>query len=299
MSYASRLQDGHIAIYLLHGVIERQTALVRNYTRKHLERDYFAAFIRELRAAGTPISMDDVLRYSRDGGPLPPRPFAITFDDGFHNNLSVAAPVLAEQNVPATFYVTSSFVDQNRMGWIDRIEYAIERRPSGSLELPWGRRDYSGVENSKALLSEIRRHVKQDRRLEPDDVASDIQRQLGFEPVFCSDDPLDRKLTWDEVRELDSDPLFTVAGHSHTHRILEYLDDATLQWEIDTSIGLLRDKSGIVSRHYSYPEGMQYCYSQRVIDCLRSRGVECSPSAEDGVNAVPADPFHLKRIMVV
>jgi len=42
--------------------------------------------------------------------PLPPRPFVVTFDDGFVDTLTVAAPVLARHGAPATVYVTTGFI---------------------------------------------------------------------------------------------------------------------------------------------------------------------------------------------
>lgn len=299
MKYETRLRDNEVAIFLLHGVTRPHGCRVRNYTRKHLESDYFAGFVRALRAHGNPVSMEDIRRHYVEGTALPPRAFAITFDDGFENNLSVAAPILADERVPATFYITTDFVDRNRMAWIDRIEFAVEQRESGRLRLPWGERRFDGDSQRRELLSEIRVNVKRDRNMDSDALATDVQHQLGVPVTSSSDHPLDRKLTWAQVQELARDPLYIVAGHSHTHRILEYLPDAELLRDIDLSLDLLKRKAGIVSRHYSYPEGMAYCFSDRVIGALQQRGIECCPSAEDGVNGPGADLFRLKRIMVV
>ncbi|MFH1452519.1 MAG: hypothetical protein ABIH00_00885 [Armatimonadota bacterium] len=51
--------------------------------------------------------------------------------------------------------------------------------------------------------------------------------------------------------------------------------------------------------HYSYPEGLDYCYSDEVINMLKEYGIKCSPTAIDGVNKVGDDLFHLKRVAVV
>lgn len=298
-AYAQRLGDDTLAIFLFHGVTRPHGCAVRNYTRKHIEPDHFASILRALKAAGgRPVSMQDVLDHHDAGTPLPPRAFAITFDDGFHNNLDVAAPILAEEGIPATFYVTTDFVDRNRMGWIDRIEFAVEQHPTGRLRLPWGDREFSGDEARRVLLSEIRTRVKSDASMDADALATAIQVQLGVEPTFSSNHLLDRKLNWEEVARLAAGPGFIVAGHSHTHRILEYLDDESLEAEIATSIDLLAQRAGIRSPHYSYPEGQSYCYSDRVIDVLARHGVRCSPSAIDGVNAAGTSPFHLRRVMV-
>ena len=60
----------------------------------------FDAVIGELARRGTPLSMDEVLSHCETGTPFPKGAFAVTFDDGFENNLSVARPVLEEHRVP-------------------------------------------------------------------------------------------------------------------------------------------------------------------------------------------------------
>lgn len=299
MNYPSRISDHQIAIFLFHGVTLPVECAVRNYTRKHIERDYFATVLRGLKRAGTPVSMNDILNHRELGIPLPPRPFAVTFDDGFRNNLSVAAPVLVDEHVPATFYISTDFVERNRMSWIDRIEFAVEQCIDAELQLPWGRRRFRGDEERRAFLSEIRHIVKNDLRIDGEKLATDVQVQLGVAITYSSSHPLDQKLGWNDVRTLAAEPLFIVGGHGHSHVILDSLTDQDLECELDTGMRLLQEKAAIHGPHYSYPEGMPNCYSARVIDALKRRGVRCCPSAVDGVNDSTADLFHLKRVMVV
>lgn len=299
MNYSSRIADNHIAIFLFHGVTLPVDCAVRNYTRKHIERDYFAAVLRTLKQTGTPVSMNDILNHRELGIPLPSRPFAVTFDDGFRNNLSVAAPVLVDEQVPATFYITTDFVERNRMSWIDRIEFAVEQCVQAEVQLPWGPRRFRENEARRAFLSEIRQVVKRDLMIDAEKLATDIQAQLGVAITYSSSHPLDQKLDWSEVRALAAEPLFTVGGHGHSHAILASLGQKDLECELDTGMRLLKEKAAVHGPHYSYPEGMPNCYSARVIEALRQRGIRCCPSAVDGVNDTTADLFHLKRVMVV
>jgi peptidoglycan/xylan/chitin deacetylase (PgdA/CDA1 family) len=301
MNYAARLRSDRFVIFLFHGVISQQTHAVRNYNRKHLEADYFADSLKCLLAAGGhPTSLDEVVAAHAAGEDLPPQSFIVTFDDGFLNNLTVAAPILADLSIPATFYVTSDFIESNRMSWVDRIEWAVERLPSGRLSLPWAAQaTFADNDSKRTLLSDIRVHVKSDRTITMDDLASDIQRQLGLPETWSSDDPLDQKMTWGQVAELAAHPLFEVGGHSHTHGILAFLDEPELEKEINLSIAMLRDKAGIAPRHYSYPEGLEHCYSDMVIDKLKARGVVICPSAIDGDNNRVSDLFHLRRVMAI
>lgn len=47
--------------------------------------------------------------------PLPASPVVITFDDGFADNLEVAAPLLTARSLVATFYVTTGYVGRPAM----------------------------------------------------------------------------------------------------------------------------------------------------------------------------------------
>lgn len=298
--YASFLEAGRVAIFLFHGVIREKRHVIRNYTQKHLLLDRFVAVLRELRdAGGVPVSMDEIVAARRSGRSLPSRAFAITFDDGFENNLSVAAPVLVEHGIPATFYVTTRFVAENGSSWIDLCEAAVDARSSFVLQAFSPELDgaYARRDEKISLLERIRRLVKNDRSIDPYAFAARFREALGagaLEP----DPDLDRKMTWAELRTLAAERSFTVGGHGHTHRILEFLDDAELEDEVVLSLAKLRGHLGTRVEHYSYPEGLAHCYSPRVIAVLERHGIVCSPTAEHGTNGSGEDLFHLKRIMV-
>lgn len=293
------LAEDELTIFLFHGVVTAHRHHVRNYTRKHVDAASFRATLRDLADAGNAVTMDDVVQAHRAGRPLPPRAYAITFDDGFRNNLTVAAPILREMRTPATFYVTTSFVAEDRMSWIDRIENAVEATPVVDIALPppLGRRRAATPTEKQALLSDIRIHVKGTASVDPDAYADDAVCLLG-RPI-TKDPELDAKLTWADVRALADDPLFIVGGHTHTHRIMTHLDPDALDEEIETSLGLLRAHTGREVRHYSYPEGQPDCYSADVIARLKARGIVCSPTAIPGRNPRGTDPFELRRIPVV
>jgi len=297
--YANKLSDDAFAIFLFHGVIRQQRHSVRNYTTKHLLLDRFRVVLNDLATHGTPVSLPDIVDATVSGEKLPKRSFAITFDDGFENNFSVAAPVLAQLKIPATFYVTTNFIESNGASWIDIIEHVVETKSEFSLSLPFAELNgsYAGRDQKLDLLNRIRRVVKSDSQINPYEFAEEIKRQLGVQAFEC-DQELDQKMSWHQVRELAADSLFTIGGHGETHRILEYLDQHDLEQEIANCMTALRCNLQTEVLHFSYPEGLAYCYSQRVINEIRTHGIVCAPTAEPGVNHVGDDLFRLKRIMV-
>lgn len=299
-SWADWLQPGRLAFFLFHGVIPARRPGVRNYTQKHLATDEFRTIVECLCAQGTPVCAGQVLAaMTGDARPLPDRAFLISFDDGFRNNLTIAAPILRDLSVPAIVYVTTDFVQHQTASWIDLIEFAVEQTDAPALSLPWEQtqRPVASVAQRRALLDEVRRVLKSRHDLDPYEHATAIMRAAGTR-TFVPDPLLDAKLRWDEVRELDRDPLWTVGGHTRTHRILAFLEPDDLRAELDDSIGALEHELGHPLVHFSYPEGTTASYSQRVIDELKARGIQMSPTAEAGLNKAGDDPFHLRRILV-
>lgn len=79
-------------------------------TIKHFENDldyilkYFA-----------PISLTDLIAHQRDGKKLPARAFHLTFDDGFREMHDIVSPILLRKEIPATFFINSSFTDNKEL----------------------------------------------------------------------------------------------------------------------------------------------------------------------------------------
>ena len=211
---AMRLGDGHIAIFLFHGVIKKQTHTVRNYTRKHIELEWFARCIQRLNSEGTCLTMDQVLHHCKSNDATPPKAFAITFDDGFENNLSIAAPVLYAEKVPATIYITTSFVENNSMSWIDRIEQAVEETKLSKLKTHWSGEiyDLSTIEKRITFLREVRNYAKGSSIGSPIGLADELCSELGdMDSQECCDS-LDKKISWEQIKSMHSSDLISFDG---------------------------------------------------------------------------------------
>jgi hypothetical protein len=93
-----------VPILLYHAVTDDPSDFIAPYTvspatfRRHL--DAVAA------TGATTLTVSDFLA-ARAGGTLPERPVLVTFDDGYRDTLTAAAPALAERGMVATTYVTT------------------------------------------------------------------------------------------------------------------------------------------------------------------------------------------------
>jgi peptidoglycan/xylan/chitin deacetylase (PgdA/CDA1 family) len=298
---ASCLTDSAVAVFLFHGVTPRGEFGVRNYTGKHLAKGSFVDIIRHLAESGHPASMDDLLAHVTGVEQCPARSFVITFDDGFWNNVSVAAPVLSDFGVPATFYVTSDFIDLGAMSWVDRIEAAVASTSLSEIGCPHpieGTHRIASTEDRIRFMSMVRLEVKGNPRTDADKFADLLVDLLLSGRSANTIEVLDRKLSWEDVRRLEADPLFTVGGHGRTHRILGYLDPLEMRSELEHCIGQLRTCGGAKAEHFSYPEGFVGSFSTEMIEILGELSVTTGVTTEPGSNNRGQDAMTLKRYFV-
>ncbi len=62
-------------------------------------------------------------------------------------------------------------------------------------------------------------------------------------------------LTWDEIKQLDSEPQITIGAHTHTHPVLSHLNDSDAYNEIVTPKLILEKKLNHSINHFSFPFG--------------------------------------------
>ena len=116
---------------------------ILNFHRVHAERD--PIFPQEMHAAAfrerlgwvqawfnvLPLA-EAVTALAR--GRLPERALALTFDDGYADNVAVALPVLQEMGMHATFFIAAAYIDGGRM-WNDTVIEAVRGAPGTQLDL--------------------------------------------------------------------------------------------------------------------------------------------------------------------
>lgn len=69
----------------------------------------------------------DGLVTALDAGDVPSFSTAITFDDGYADNLSLAKPMLEEMRAPATMFLTTGAIGLLRPFWWDELAELVFR----------------------------------------------------------------------------------------------------------------------------------------------------------------------------
>jgi peptidoglycan/xylan/chitin deacetylase (PgdA/CDA1 family) len=187
--------------------------------------------------------------------PICGRPFAaLSFDDGYRDNVEHAWPVLKRHGAPWTLFVTVDFAEgQGRLWWLEleetiaRLERVVLPGDSVVLDLP----SRTPAEKQSAFEA-VYRHLRTgpERRLRT--ATADLARQAGVDPGQLA---ANLCLGWTEIRALAREPDVSIGAHTLSHPILAKCDAAIALREIAGSRTLIEQRLGRPVRHLAYPFG--------------------------------------------
>jgi len=126
----------------------------------------FAEMLQRLARECHVIPLSDLVRTLECGGAIEPRTVVITFDDGYRDNLKVAAPLLARHGLPATFFIATGHVDSGRpfpwdgsSGADNPVMTWDEVRELAGMGFAIGAHTVNHVNLGKATLAEARAEI--------------------------------------------------------------------------------------------------------------------------------------------
>ena len=68
---------------------------------------------------------------------------------------------------------------------------------------------------------------------------------------------------------MNNDKLTEFGGHSHNHNILGHLNEKMWKNEISKSLKFIQNKTEIKVKHYSFPEGFESSFNNKMIKFLK------------------------------
>jgi peptidoglycan/xylan/chitin deacetylase (PgdA/CDA1 family) len=225
-------------------------------------------------------------------GALPRNGLAITFDDGYRDNLTHAAPVLARYGLPATIFIASGFVGGKVVPWFDRVAQAFKATRVAAYRTPWGEEVGLGTtEDRIAGLGRVLEHMK---RLSDDDLRSLVERvwvELGVtgEGAFKN-----LMLSWDDVHALGGLG-FRIGAHTVTHPILSRVSRGRVEAEVRDSRAMIAAACGRPPLAFAYPNGGSADYTEMVGRVVREAGFTCAATTRFGVNTTETPRYELRR----
>lgn len=224
-------------------------------------------------------------------GSLPERALCITFDDGYANNLTVAAPILAERGLPATVFVATGYLGGGRM-FNDTVIEAIRQAPDELDLKPFGlgRLLLHDLAARRAAVNYLLGQFK----YRPADERRRLSEQLA--ELAAAALPCNLMLDEAQVRELQRRGI-EIGAHTVTHPILTRLDPEAARREIVESKRALEEMIGARVTAFAYPNGRPTTdYGPTHVSLAAEAGFSVAVSTAWGAATRASDVFQLPRI---
>ena len=223
---------------------------------------------------------------------LPPRAACITFDDGYADNLTLAAPILKKHGLHATFFIATAYLNGGRM-FNDSVIEAVRRSPLETINLKvmgFGTFDIASNAAKTHAISQILPQVKYLPLERREEAVARIA-----ELAQCGPLPDNLMMTTEQLKALHAAGM-EIGGHTARHPIIAKLNADMVRKEISTGKEYLEQTLNARIRLFAYPNGkpgIDYLPGQAAI--VRDLGFDAAVSTQWGSATQSSDVFQLPR----
>ena len=279
---------------------------------------HFAEHLEVLQKHAYPMSLKQLTQAHRNGT-VPHQAVVVTFDDGYADNLYNAKPLRECYNLPATVFVATGQVGQNREFWWDELERVFlqpGRLPqrlclgSNGSTYQWElgaaadycEDDYQGDRDRKAWEgqpgSRLSLYYSIWQRLQP---LPEDQRQKALDEILTWATaelvarPTHRSLVPEEVFTLGQGGLVEIGAHTVTHPFLSAHSVAFQRDEIQSSKAYLEEFLDCPVTSFAYPFGD---YTAETVLLIREAGFACACSTVEATVWQNSDCFQFPRFRI-
>jgi peptidoglycan/xylan/chitin deacetylase (PgdA/CDA1 family) len=275
-----------------------------------VDPETFASQMETLARDWSPISLEELVEgFQRRR--LPERAVAVTFDDGYADNLEVAAPILLEHAIPVTLFVAPGLIDSGGPLWWDELASLLleparlpstltlssgnghhwrippvgdEETRSGSTLNPWDAPTGTRLRAFYEVWLTLRALDAPKRDAALDEIADWSDTHRRSERVL---------LTWEQLREFAALPRFELGAHTLTHPVLPDCSDEGARAEIAGSSERLRAEAGVEVEQFAYPFG---AWSPSVARLVAGLGFGAALTTDGGAISWRSSPHALPRV---
>jgi len=207
---------------------------------------------------------------------------AMTLDDGYLDNIEFAKPIFERHQIPYTIYVATGIIDRSVELWWMAVEQILRQQDAVDV-------DFDGLNIRLDCDTPAGKHAAYKTLLDWL-TTIDEARQRAVTRSFAERYEVDLEalcdavaMTWDDVRDLASDPLATIGGHTEAHLALAKLDIDAARSDIAKGLARLDEMAGIKPKHFAYPYGYPAAAGQREYELAAEFGFQTAVTTRPGV----------------
>jgi len=279
----------------------------------------FAEQLQVIREMANPLPLETLVSAVEEGRP-PGRGVAVTFDDGYADNLYEAKPLLEQAGIPATvFAVTGSFGDEFWWDTLARLllepaslpselmirigeddhHWSLTRLAERAARSRWLRRPRRQKSQSEAAALLLRELHSLLRRAEPQVRSQVLDRIARWSGGAARNGILSaRSCRPEELARLADGGLVTLGAHTITHPSLRDLPSARQLREITDSKGAIEEIAGRPIHSFSYPFGQRSDFDESTAGLVQEAGFTSACAAWPGSFRRSRDRYRIPRLWI-
>jgi peptidoglycan/xylan/chitin deacetylase (PgdA/CDA1 family) len=277
-----------LSIFTFHRVLDKKCLVIPDWP----DSDEFAAKIEWISRNADIVPLEIALHETFRAGASRSRLAAITFDDGYKDNLKVAVPVLKAFGAHATFFIATKYIEGSGI-FDDRIVQAVFNSKCRSLnaeQLGLGNLLIDNSRNKQTSINRLLEHLKYLGLDEREQITNYLITQL------VEVEPTNSMMDFAEIRQLVKSGM-SLGSHSHAHAIATTLTDEAFESDLITGLDELQKISGSRSKLFAYPNGVPKTdFRETHQKILSSHGIEFALSTQSGLTTSESNRYALPRI---
>jgi peptidoglycan/xylan/chitin deacetylase (PgdA/CDA1 family) len=259
--------------------------------------DLFASQMGWLAGHGRVVALEEFLHW-RDSGKTPPQDlYVLTFDDGYRDNLTHAAPILERNGMTGTFYITAACLTERMPFWPEVLSQVVRLTSARSRAL-----DVEGVPTVLELGTPEERvetclaMIERLRKMPGERIAAEVARiaevlQVDAERARDAPPPV---MSAEDLRTLAASG-HTIGSHTVSHPYLAAEPTVRQREEIEDSRRMLEEAVRAPVLDFCYPGGG---YTATTRDIVAAAGYRSATTSDLGIAGPEDDPFRLPRVGV-
>jgi peptidoglycan/xylan/chitin deacetylase (PgdA/CDA1 family) len=277
-----------LSIFTFHRVLDKKCAIIPDWP----DSQEFAAKIEWISRNADIVPLETGLSHVYKSGGAKAKLAAITFDDGYKDNLNVAVPVLSSLKAPATFFIATKYIDGVGI-FDDRIVQSVFETIQVSLDasqLGLGILHLDTTRNKQISINRVLEKLKYLSLDERESATNFLVSKL------VDAEPLNSMMNPAEIQRLVSSGM-SLGSHSHAHAIATTLTDEAFESDLVTGLDVLEKISGVRPKIFAYPNGIpkiDFLVAHQNI--LHRHGIQFALSTQSGLTTVDSNRFALPRI---
>jgi peptidoglycan/xylan/chitin deacetylase (PgdA/CDA1 family) len=282
---------------------------------------HFAEHLAVIRRDYTPISLAD-LAAAHAAGRIPDRAVAITFDDGYADNLTAAAPLLRRYGARATVFVAGACLE-GKPFFYDELEEILLLAPRlpkklrlriGDTAYAWDLGDWARrpkmpdgnywTWNMESPVDPTPRHrcyrelfglLRGATAATRGRAISALRKAAGVRMDMRS---AGRWMTRAEIREAAKEGTLEFGAHTRNHPVLNKLAPDAQREEIVSGKQMLESAAGVPVGAFAYPYGSPWDVSLTTVLLAREAGFSAACANTPAPVDAESDLFWLPRCLV-